>query len=39
MFYEILFGKYPWTIRDQKALKKAIKNEPLRFPIDKPINK
>ncbi|KRX05999.1 Protein kinase-like domain [Pseudocohnilembus persalinus] len=38
MFYEMLFNKYPWTIRDMHAMKKAIRTEPLRFPIDKPVS-
>lgn len=40
IFYEILFGKYPWVMRDYYSLLKSIENNPnIKFPIDKPISK
>ncbi|KRX01734.1 Protein kinase-like domain [Pseudocohnilembus persalinus] len=37
VFYEMLFGKTPWSCRDLKSFVRNMKTQRLRFPYSKPI--
>ncbi|KAM3130266.1 hypothetical protein pb186bvf_017661 [Paramecium bursaria] len=37
MFYEMLFGKTPWSCRDMNSLLRNIKSQPLKFPYERPV--
>jgi calcium-dependent protein kinase len=38
LYFEMLYGKTPWSCRDQKSFLKNIQTYPLKFPYDKPIS-